>query len=80
VLQLRAFKNQLNIVPANMRIKKRSDGTASEFFLEWDNHLQAMQNVKNYELDLGGENQVYSVKAPNRRVVVDNPIEGQKVT
>ncbi|KAI6182178.1 hypothetical protein M3Y97_00352400 [Aphelenchoides bicaudatus] len=77
--QLQSFEDQLNIVPANMRIKKRNNGLTAEFFLEWDNHLQAMNNVKNYELNLGDENQVYSVRAPQRRVIVENPIDGQKV-
>jgi hypothetical protein len=72
------IESQLRIVPSNVRLTKRNDG--SEYFLEWDNHLQAMHNVKNYELDLGGEDQVYNVKAPHRRVVIENPIDGQKVS
>lgn len=73
------LEDQLSVVPTNLRVRKGKGSMDADYVLEWDNHLKAMYNVKKYQLNLGGENQTYDVRAPYQRAVINNPINGQKV-
>lgn len=75
---MEALTDYISIVPSNLRIRKRAGKKESEFILEWDNELKAAHNVRGYELELG-DGQIYKVMAPQRRVVLENPVDGQKV-